>query len=182
MPITLLPKEKEKKFAISKDLIYGNIAALTAFGALIFVVALYAGLIFYEKKQKQDVADVIERAKAIIQSRDTDLENEAYNLALKLDAAASLLDSHIYSSRVFDLIGNITHPAVQFTKFSFDVETREVFMDAFAVSYTALGEQMIVLEASDKLSDVAISNIRIDKTGQIGFSVSFNIDKSVYGS
>jgi len=178
--VSLIPKEKKKKQGFSLELILGNVQMAVAMGALLLGVVIYVGLVFYEGNLNNEVRGIVSRAEKIVEDRDIDLENEATGLAERLKSIGILLDSHVYSSKIFTAIEETTHSAASFGLFALNLSNGSISLNGIAPNYKILGEQVIAFEEDERFINVTLSNIKTEKSGQISFKVDLKILKEVW--
>jgi len=181
MPISLIPKRKERKgFALDRNLIKENKIVAVAAVPLLLAFLIYGAIYIYIGYLKGNIEDIKNKAQEIQAQRDTEAEKDVVDFDLKLLRLSSLLDSHIYSYKLFDFIEENTHPKVQLIDFNFEIDESLVSMKGLTTSYLTFAEQIIALKQKEQVSDAVISEVDIDKSGQISFEVSFKVDQSLY--
>lgn len=181
MPISLIPqKKRQMRVSINLGLIRENKQSVFAAWILILVFALYGGLAVYEGILRGELRDIQAGIQNLNKHRNADKENAVLQLDAKLTRLSSILDNHIYSSRLFVFIEEITHPKAQFINFGFSSSEGKLTLNGVTQSYETFGEQIIALEQSEKVSDLVISDVRLQKTGQVEFAIAFKVDESIY--
>jgi len=181
MPISLIPKRKErKKLSLDASLIRENKAVVIAMIPLITVIGIYVGMSVYIGFLEGGIEDIKRESQEIQAQRDTEAEEEVIKFDQRMERISLLLDSHVHSSKLFDFIEDNTHPRVQFTDFSFEALDNLVTMSGLTASYLTLGEQLIALQQKEQISSLTVSGVDLIKSGQVGFSVSFEVAESLY--
>ncbi|OHA58194.1 MAG: hypothetical protein A2571_02950 [Candidatus Vogelbacteria bacterium RIFOXYD1_FULL_44_32] len=95
--------------------------------------------------------------------------NRYNRLDKKMKVAESLINSHTNMVPLFDLLERLTLHTVRFTKL--DLDGDKVFLEGVAVGYTDLAAQLKVLEASNSLRGAVFSNLGLDQSGNVTFSL-----------
>jgi Tfp pilus assembly protein PilN len=180
MTISLLPKKKVQRPLFSLRFFKENTKVTFVWGILIALgVVFYFGSATYREaltRYSQDTASNILRVQS---ERDAMVEEEVRDFAGRLSTIGSLLQNHSYTSEIFAFLERVTHPAVQFKDFSFRTEGGALTMNGETQNYTTLGEQIIALEQSPNIRNLAVSNIQLDKSGRILFTIGFEIDQGL---
>jgi hypothetical protein len=182
MAISLIPNKGEKKIEISGLVVSILSNFYVALSLLILVVAVvaYIGLVFYST-DLEDELETLQLDITILENQiDRDLEKEMTAFAFRLDTIEYLLTNHTYSSRVFEFLEDITHPNVQFTNFQFDMKDNFVQLEGKTKNYLTLGEQIIVFQNDERISNFKIFNIKLSGKDGVFFSASFTLDKEIY--
>ena len=165
---------------ISADVILRNKKAIFASGVLLLVFVIYSGLILYNKSLIREQKAIDTKLTALRESRDEEKENVVVEFDAKLQSLSKILDGHIFSSRIFPYIESLTHQKVHFTNFSFSSSDGAVTLNGVTQNYTTFGEQIVAFEKSGNIKNLVISNVKLEKQGQVEFVVAFVIDKEVY--
>jgi len=179
--VNLLPQKKGKRRAeFNLGYFRENLKVGGALLFLVFTFVVYQGVVFYGKSLESDLEQIVVRAGEISQTRNTELEERAFEFSKKLDSIEYLLENHIYPSKLFAFIEGIVHPRVQITSFRFSVDGSSIDLKGATTGYITLAEQIIFFKNTDTIHDVKISNIKVEKSGKVSFSASFGIDKEIY--
>lgn len=168
------------RIGINLGLIKENKQSVIIGGILILVFVIYGALVFYEGILRGMSYDIQADIKNLEKQRDIDKENAVLQFDAKLRRLSSILDNHIYSSGLFVFIEGIVHPKAQFTNFSFASSEGKLTLNGVTESYETFGEQIIALEQNEKVSDLVILDVKLQKTGQVEFAITFKAEKSIY--
>lgn len=183
MAISLLPKKKTKRPIFTLRFFRENALGSFLGGIFIILVILfYFGNAAYKGALTREIAKVDQRIVEVQSERDVMVEEDVKDLATRLSVIDSLLLNHTYTSQIFAFLERMTHPAVQFKDFSYRMQGNTITMNGSTQSYTTLGEQIVALEQSSDIKNLAISNIQLDKSGRVLFSISFEVDEALYRS
>ena len=161
-------------FSLDKFLKIGIISA----AALILIsLAAWSGFKIYENWADKKIQDLRAEQAAVFSANDK-LEADKI-LAVENNAAAlqSLLKTHIYTSEFFDRLAKYTLPRVQWKSCSLDSRKGIVIMGGQASDYSMLAKQLLAFEAEEVgFKNIKLSNVSLDKTGGVNFSLNFEID------
>jgi hypothetical protein len=153
-------------------------------GTIVFIVALAlsGGVFFYQKlitKQIDTDKASLERAKDAF---DPDTINEIIRVDTRLETGKVLLDSHVAVTPFFDFLSTITLQSVRFRDFSFTYlgkDNIQVGMKGVAQGYAAVALQSDLLNEQKLLRETIISDMSLEASGNVSFTVSTKIDPSL---
>lgn len=138
---------------------------------LVFTLAFGGIVFFYKKLQEKNVVALQESFTRAEAEFEPALVAEFTRVSRAIDASKSLVKQHTALSRVFDFLEEATLPEVRFTTFSFSVETLTLVMNGEAKGYTKLSQQAAVLEQSQFVEKVKLSNLSLIDAGKVGFAI-----------
>lgn len=179
---SFIPKKPINSSVSSKE--PKSLFSIISIAVLVIVVFASVGLFLYKSyltKQKE----VLSASLATV--RDSFEKNTIDELSLfnkRTDTAKQILNNHIVLSPLFSLIGNITIPSIQYTKF--DQQTNDkgfvVQMEGVARDYRSIALQadMFNTVKGRSFSNVIFSNLIKDKNNNITFNLEFNVEPSVF--
>lgn len=151
---------------------------------VIFIVtAALAGSAYayksYIQKQIEVDAATLDRARGAFEP---ELISQLVRLDTRIEAAQQLLRNHLAVTPFFTYLSTITLQTVRFRDFNFtylDSDKVGVTMRGQAQSYASVALQSDLLDEQKLLRDTLISDISLESTGTISFSVSTTIDPSL---
>ena len=180
MAVSLIPKKKRKRGAtLNLGVLKESKHIAASAGVFILVLVIYVGLWVYGGILQASLDGIGVDAKRLGNELDQEAEKNARLFASRLSQVTGLLDGHIHTSDIFELIEELTHRRVQFTSFSFNKDGG-ITLIGFTDSYVSFGQQLIVLEANEAIHDLLVSDVSLNKKGQVIFNIMFTVDKSVY--
>lgn len=158
----------------------GSLGVSMGFGAFLVTLALYGGLMFYNKTQDAAVDTLIETIAAKEQEIDPDKLKEILLLDSRFKNIRVLLKNHVIASRIFSLLENNTFPQVSYSSFSFDAKRSTVDLGGVTTSFALLSRQIGQFEqASDAVSAVSFGNP--DKTEKgVRFTLTLTLKPQFY--
>jgi hypothetical protein len=158
---------------------------LTLMSVIIFFVALFSagGVYLYKNFLTGNITEMkvqLERART---SFDPNLITELQALDRRMNAAESILGSHVAVSPILERIGGLTLPSIRFTKFSYKLsgmnnETVDVTMEGVARGYNSIALQSDLLGKDPFIKNPIFSNFVLDKTANVTFNLTFSVDRS----
>lgn len=150
---------------------------------LFLVSLLMGGLAFgYEKyltKQKEDIN--VEIGKNVKEFEEDTIRTYA-RLDKKIDTAKSILEKHIALSYFLDFLSKETLKSIRFLDMTYtlasDGKSADIKMNAQASGYNAVAYQSATFGKQSSLKNMIFSNLDLDKTGNVVFSLAFKLDSS----
>ncbi len=157
--------------------------------AVVIVVALYGGLFVYKNILLKNLNNLHTSLQSSQASFEKDTIEDLQLFDKRMSVSKQVISGHIIFSPLFDLMNQLTLPAVQFTKFeqtsSADGRSFLINMTGTARDYRSIALQAQVLN-SDKgkyFKDVVFSNLGLadekDKKGYVKFEISFSVDPTL---
>ena len=150
---------------------------------LVVMVLSSIGLFVYKNyltKQREELSAVLGDIRESFE-QDTISELELYDK--RASAAKEVLNSHIVLSPMFTLLGSLTVPSIQYTKFEHQTTDKGFFVK---ISGTARDYRSIALQADAfnttkgrSFKNVVFSNLTKEKTGFVGFDFEFIVDPAL---
>jgi hypothetical protein len=177
-----------KKPIIGASVVSSKSSSINLFSVLaviiLFIAGIASGALFlyqnYLTKEKETLSSSLSKIQNYF---DKDTINDLSTFDKRSSAANLVLKGHIVLSPLFKLIGDITIPQVQYTKFSHENTDKgfSVKMSGIALDYRSIALQADVFNGAKGryFKDVVFSNITRDKNNFVLFDVSFNVDPTV---
>jgi hypothetical protein len=99
------------------------------------------------------------------------------------ETAKNILTGHLVFSPMFSLLGDVTIPLIQYTKFNQETSKNvtTVKIEGIAQDYRSIALQadMFNSKKASPFKNVVFSNIVKDKNNNINFNLKFNVDKNL---
>ena len=186
MDIKLIPKEYKKNQDISSQGFKSNI--WLSFGAksglwivltlslLVFSLAAGGGLFVYRDysgKQKDALQKEID---VLNKQRDYDLEKRVKDFDQAIKNINKYLAAHIYPTKLFKMMDDLTLEKVQFTSFSADIEQGQLSLSGIASSYDDLARQVKVFESDKRIISADPPDSQLNSRGQIQFNIKIKFN------
>lgn len=172
--IELIPKQEVRKSLLVNIFFYLSLILL------LIVVFLFLIFIYWDRKTSQAIEGVDSQIANLRTEEIQKMEKTVLDYQKKINVFGQLLDSHKYPLTFFDYLESYTHPRVYFSNFSLDAAGLKVLVSGKAESFTALGQQVLVLQAAELFKDVKLSSIGMAEEGGADFSIDFSIDSSIF--
>lgn len=157
-----------------------NIATVLSIAILIIIGAASAGLFLYKNyliKQEEVLSSSLEKVRVTFE-QDTIDELALYDK--RVSSAKTILNSHIVLSPMFALLGNLTIPSIQYTKFDHQTNGQKfsVKMSGIASDYRSIALQADVFNSAKGrfFKNVVFSNLAKDKNNNVSFDIDFDVD------
>lgn len=175
-----VPEEKPRARAAKAK----QVGLISFLSTIIFIAALAGGVGVYFYKlaltnKVRSMAENLERARGIFEP---ELIEEMTILDKRINAAQTILSSHVALSPLFELLEDLTLPAVRFTHFNFssaDNEETIIEISGIADGYQSVARQSELFDQNKYIKDQLFSNLTVDrKTGNVTFNLSFVVDKT----
>ncbi len=102
----------------------------------------------------------------------------------RMRASTNILGNHIAVSPIFSLLGEITLPTVRYSDFSYEFNKQNANLVDIKITGQAKGYNYIALQAdlfaqNNFIKNPIFSNFTLDQFGNIAFSLTFSVDKSL---
>jgi hypothetical protein len=150
---------------------------------LVVIGLASAGLFLYKNylvNQKEVLSTSLEKVSASFE-KDTIDELELYDK--RSSAAKQVLNGHIVLSPMLSLLGSLTIPSIQYTKFQHETTEKGFFVkiSGLARDYRSIALQADVFNSTKGRSfkNVVFSNLTTNKAGLVGFDLEFIVDPSL---
>ena len=165
--VELIPKEAPKLPTWLNILFYISLILL------ILVIAGFFILDHSSKKAQKTLNDLNEELVEKETPKNLSLEKEVLNYEKKIGDFSDLIENHLKTSKVFEIIEKDCHPQVRFTQFSLDSNQKTIILTGETQSFNNLGQQFLLFQNEDLIEETKIEKILIGKTGQVKFTFSF---------
>lgn len=172
--IEIIPRPTQKLPTWQNILFYLSMILLVA------AISLYFVFDHLQKKSAttiQDLQDMISQEKT---SEEVSLEKEVSGYQKKIQDFSQLLSKHLYSSNFFDFIEENCHPKVWFSQINLNPGQAEVNLLGEAESFTVIGQQIMILQSSPLVKNVALPQMAIGKKGRVDFSLNITLNQAVF--
>lgn len=150
---------------------------------LILMGVASGGLFVYKNyliKEKEILSASLEKVRDSFE-QDTIKELELYDK--RVSSSKQVLSNHIVLSPLFSLLGDLTIPEVQYTKFDHQTNEKGFFvkMSGVARDYRSIALQADVFNTAKGRSfkNVVFSNLTRNKNGYISFDIDFIVDPAL---
>lgn len=159
---------------------YFFIAAVFFIASFLIYSGIYSYNAFFLKKQ----LNIIEKQNTDIQeniSKTATAEELSTVVAAvtKGESIRSILSGHLYASKIYELLENLTIKTVLYDKFSEKINndnTISVSISGETDSFSALAKQLMIFKKSKEIKEIIFKEAAVGKNGKVLFSIVLSID------
>lgn len=162
---------------------HGNPLVSISVAIIVITMIVLGGLYFYKNylvTQKDNLSISLDKVK---NSFDQDTINELELFDKRISASGVVLSKHLVLSPMFELLGNLTIPQVQYTKFTHESKDNNFMVKMSGVSpdYKTIAMQAEIFNSAKGrlFKNVVFSNLNKDKSNNVTFDVGFSVDPSL---
>ena len=157
----------------------------TLIAVILFVISVVgaAGVFAYENILNAQIAGKDNSLKLAEGAFEPNVIDDLSRLDSRINNVESLLQRHTAPSGIFDYLSTIALNQVQFTSFSYKLGSdgsASLSLEGVGDSFSTVALQSDQFGASRLLKDVVFSNVAIGASGDVTFSVTANLDPSLY--
>ncbi|MBL7154889.1 MAG: hypothetical protein ISS88_00065 [Candidatus Portnoybacteria bacterium] len=144
-----------------------NLWLALTIGFLLLVILIYFGLTGYKNSLIKEKGNLEERLTELTNQRDLEMEVNFMELKTNIEDLRKVLENRVYSSKLFEMLEEITLPRVQFTGLEADLSQAKLILKAEAVDYLTLAKQVVVFEQDSRIEKVDLSEVNLETSGRI---------------
>lgn len=178
-PITtsFIPKTRLTAASRQRPGIGFGLGLLVSGFILLVSLGLFGGVYFYKQSLQKQIDEAVVNLERAKKAFEPGLITELTNLTGSVNAAKQIFSQHQASSKLLKLIGDLSLKEVTFTTFTYGASGNDIIvsMNGDAKSYTTVALQTKLLEDSDFIDTVSISNLALKEAGRVNFSVKLTI-------
>jgi len=161
-----------QKWLINRERLLLNITAVL----LVIVIAGALGIRGYKSSLIKEKEGLIQKAEELNNQRDLAAEARFVKLKGNIENMQEILQNHIYSSKFFEMLEELTLPRVVFNELNADFLQAKVNLDTEAADYQTLVKQMVVFEQDERVKKVKLSEVGLETTGRIGSDLELELE------
>ena len=144
-----------------------NLWLALTIGFLLLVILIYFGLTGYKNSLIEEKGNLEERLIGLTNQRDLEMEDDFMELKTGIEDLRKVLENRFYSSKLFEMLEEITLPQVQFTGLDADLSQAKLVLKAEAMDYPTLAKQVVVFEQDSRIEKVDLSEVNLETSGRI---------------
>lgn len=155
---------------------------ITTFVLIVSIIAP-VGLYFYKNyltAQRKTLSDSLLTAR---DSFEKDTIDELGMFDKRIEISKQVLNNHIILSPMFALLGEITIPSIQYSKFSHQTSEKgfSVSIEGISRDYKSIALQAGIFGSAkgSSFKNVLFYNLTKDKNNNVSFSLKFDVDPSL---
>lgn len=158
---------------------------LNIFSFIVFISSVISlgGAYLYKNSILNNIEEYKDSLRIARNQFEPSLITQLQILDKRLNAANTILDKHVAVSPIFRMLQDITLPSVRYSDFSYELnETSNsvnVKMKGEAKSYNFIALQADLFNKNKFIKNPIFSDFVLDQSGNIDFSLSFFVDKSL---
>jgi len=165
----IIPKPKPKTpFSVNFLFYFAILLVIISIGSFFFLESQISSL----KERKEELGRQIIGLEG---EEEKKLEEEILFFEEKIKVFKEIFENHKISSNFLPLLESSCHPKVQLTKLNLATENGQVSLEGKTESFQSLGEQFLIFRENEKLGNLILSNISLDREGKINFSLTFSL-------
>lgn len=170
MAIEIIPKPKKRPSW-----------AIILFAVCIVLLLGLAGTYYYFYKSSEKLSQEIQEKEMALRKTSSEraLEEELLLYEAKINTFDGLISAHKKPLNIFNFLQDICHPDVWFSDFDFNSAKKTVIVSGKAKSFTALGQQLLILKAVANLENVNLSEISIGEGGGVDFALQLTFEPQI---
>jgi len=188
MDIKIMPEKYKKRkeaavgFKISATDFLNKLTSKTnlwlalTIGFLLLVILIYFGLTGYKNSLIKERGDLEERLIELTNQRDLGMEADFMELKTGIEDLRKVLENRLYSSKLFELLEEITLPRVQFTGLEADLSQANLNLKAEAADYPTFAKQIVAFEQDPRIEKVDLSEVNLETSGRIASDLRIELN------
>jgi len=171
--VEIIPKEVPKLPGWLNILFYFSLILLVS------AIASYFSLNNSLKKSQEELSNLELLLLQEITFEKFNLEKEIFKDKSKIEDFSYLIDQHLESSKIFNILEKISHPKVWFLNFDLNSQKGVLELSGEAQNFESLGQQILILNEEKSIKDTNLKNISITKEGKVGFNISLSLEPEI---
>jgi hypothetical protein len=178
---SFIPKQPLVESKVKKAPVSTSIFAVAGWFVFLITVLASLGVFAYEQYLTKSIAEKNVELNNRIKSFDTSDVDHFVQLNDRLQAATSLLNTHLAVSSLFTLIAQNTVQSVQFTDMSYrsdDAGKLTLSLSGKAPNFASVALQSDTFSAEQYMHNQVFSNLGLDKDGGVLFRFTASVDPS----
>ncbi len=170
----LIPKEGPKIPNWLNILFYATIAVL------VISIVVFLTLNYSLNKSRKTLEDLNEALVKQETATNLALEREVLDYREKIGDFSDLIETHVETSKVFEMVETNCHPRVTFSFFSLNSQENMLVLTGNTQNFENLGQQFLIFRGENLVKKTLIEKITISKTGQIDFTLALTLSPQIF--
>ena len=152
---------------------------------ILFVITLIisGGLYFYKTTLEDARGNLISNIEKVKNSFNQSTIQELELFSKRISSSKEILNKHIMMSPMFELLGDLTIPAIQYTSFYHEDKDGEFLVTISGISYDyhsiALQANVFDEDRNQPFKNVVFSNLNTNQDNYVTFDLSFTVDPRI---
>lgn len=170
----IIPKPRPKTpFSVNFLFYFAILLVIISIGGFFFLASQISSL---EEGREELGRQIVE----LEGEEEKKIEEEILFFREKIKIFKEIFTNHKISSNFLSLLESSSHQKVQLTSLNLVTENGRVSLQGKTESFQTLGEQFLIFSENEKIEDLILSNISLDKKGKINFSLTFSLLLEVF--
>ncbi|MCH8048514.1 hypothetical protein IIC44_00210, partial [Patescibacteria group bacterium] len=140
----------------------------------------FALLFFFESKTQTR----IEETEILLRTEKTpaqvQLEQDVSQAKTRLQDFAKLVQQKKDILPIFSFLETVVHPKVTFLSMSVDANSHTMQLQGIAESFSALDEQLVILQAREEPNSVSLTDLQVGQQGGINFQMEIQFPANFF--
>ena len=181
MDIKLMPEKyhkSSKKVSLFRDgfTIDSDHLLLFSLSLLLLIIILCLGLWGYKIYLSRDIDTSITEIEELQSQRNFELEADFANLKIKIEDFKQIAKVHVYPSKIFKILEELTIPQIKFIGLDVNLLEAELILETESIDYNTLAKQIVVFEDDSRIKNVDLSGVNLDDSGKVNSNLKIKID------
>jgi hypothetical protein len=160
-----------------------GLGILTFIAFLFFMIVglVYGGIFFYKRSLEQSLDGLTRELSQLEEDLDSEIINEIARVDRGLATARSLLAQHVYTSNLFNILGDNTLDSVYYTDFTYNFSHGgTAVLTGIADGYVSLHRQIEQLRSVPLVTNATLESIQLAGENDIGFIINVLLNENVF--
>ncbi|MDD5738744.1 MAG: hypothetical protein PHY72_02370 [Candidatus Pacebacteria bacterium] len=172
--LNIIPKPKiVLPFWVNPLVLASGVILLIMTGLFVFY---HFQALSWESKAKVEESNYL----ALATPENKAIEEKAGKISQQLEKFFQAFENHKFSYILFNFLKDNCHPNVSFSSLNFNSNSGKVSLAGQTNNYNSLGEQIAVLKSVKEISALEVSDIVLDKEGNVTFRLNFIVDPNFF--
>ena len=173
MPIEIIPKKRE--IVPPWQILVFVISIIILLGSVLF----YLFLLNQEKKYKSKIDEI--RAEILKEQKEREKDiKEVSEINDRISTFSKIGQSHLFLSKVFEILSKTTHPKVFYTAFDLNPEKNNLSISGLTENFFTLAQQILLFKENEMVKEIEISKISKTKEGKVDFSLNLILKEEIF--
>lgn len=174
MAIEIESESQKEKSELVKYTLYVGVA-------LLLIVGISYGVLFFSvKRSEQKVASLEKQLDEQITEEDEALEDKISEAQGKIERSGRLIKQHKAPSNFFEFLEKNTHPKLRFDETDLNVKAGRAKLGGTTESFTALGQQVNLLQNKEMVKSVDVSGAHVESGGEVNFELLLLLNSDIF--
>ncbi len=139
----------------------------------VLAILISGGLWFYNKQLASSINQANQRIEELEKQKNQANLDQITIFAKKLAATKQLLSSHVYFSKLLEVVEKSTLPSVQWTNLNADTKNNTLNLEGYVPDWSGAARQIVALK-EDGLKVTNVSKLASAREKGIGFSLKIS--------